>query len=198
MDAKETAMARRDLLEAIIATGSRKQRGRAARKPAVALPEPPEPVREGLAKLMAQLKSDDEKVSLDTVARLYQFGLPRVLDLVGIELAKDLRSKDETVKAKASTLFFLLGPAMLGFRDPQATVSGLALTLIGPDPVARRQSVDDLGKLGKAARTTLPLLQQLLLKDTDPDVCASAVKAIELITAAVAEHELAAPLDPRN
>jgi hypothetical protein len=142
---------------------------------------------------MDQLKSDNMVVSLQKVVWLQEYGLPQVLDLVGIELARDLLSNDEALRAKASQLFFLLGPAIAGWRDPLVTVSGHALALISPDPVARRQAVDDLGKLGKDARTTLPLLQLLLLKDPDPEVYASAVTAIGLISAAVADHELAAP-----
>ena len=170
-----------------------KGRSRKKQRPKSARSALPPDVAMQLRQLMEDLKSDDTKLSNQTIASLRRSGCTDLMHLILQDLDADLHSRSKKVRESAFVLVFLLGPRLFGAPPPPPSLDELTKALLHPDPEVRRQAVEAIGDMGKAAQPALGLLHQMLT-NADPKVQLKAAVAITGITGSLPEKPRTAPV----
>jgi len=152
-------------------------------------PSEPRALRDLLKQLMAEMQSDDVEAGLQLIVRVRRFASPELMSLIWERVLAQRSSRDETVRAAASRLQFLLGDRFMGCPPAERPITLLLMALEARDVVTRLRAVKTLGSMGSAARSGLLLLRQRL-DDTDPQIRSAAAAALAAIVGQVADQPL--------
>lgn len=130
-----------------------------------------EAAKPALVALDARLHDRDPVVRV--MAALAIWGIARDARTAKSVLLDALQSDSPRLRTVAAEAFSELG---------ELAVDPLAVSLIDTDPRVRAAAATALGHVGPAARSTIPLLEQAVARDSSEDVRLAARQAIDRIT----------------